>query len=82
MGSASQWTKRYQQAGLMALPGIVAGIVLWSGNGKDGQLALGPHAGGDARSVGFEPYPMMDSMMCQMVPASVAFEVEAIAVLP
>ncbi len=72
MVATSQWAKRFRLVGIVALFGILAGFVLWSGNGKDGRPALGQKAGGDARLLSFQPYPEMDGPMCEMelVPAS------------
>ncbi len=64
--------KTHRNTGLIVLLGIlgvVAGWVLLGANRSNGEPALGPRSGGDARLVSIEPFPQ-DGEMCQFEPAS------------
>ena len=56
--------KRIRLVGIMALFGILTGLVLGSGTGKNGGPVLGQKAGGDARLISVQQLPEVDGPMC------------------
>jgi hypothetical protein len=65
MVATSHRAEGIRLAGIVIFIGILAGFVLWSGNGK----GLGPTPGGDARLISVEPLPDPNGPMCELVPA-------------
>ncbi len=63
--------KKAGLAGISALFGILAGLVLWSGTETNGRPVLGSRAGGEARLISMQQFPEMDGEIC-LLPARAA----------